>query len=57
MLTPESLVETPETRDQRRREAGLRHSKHVQELLSRRQDLQGVSKLADLISDATRWAA
>ena len=56
MLTPESLIETPELRDQRRREAGLRYSKHVQELLDRRQDLQGVSKLADLVSDATRWA-
>jgi hypothetical protein len=57
MLLPEALTETPETRDQRRREAGLRYRKHVQELLNRRQDLQGVSKLADLISDATRWAA
>ncbi len=56
MLTPESLVETPEMRDQRRREAGVRYSKHVQELLHRRQDLQGVSKLADLVSDAARWA-
>ena len=56
MLTPESLIETPEMRDQRRREAGVRYSKHVQELLHRRQDLQGVSKLADLVFDAARWA-
>jgi hypothetical protein len=57
MLFPEALSETVETRDQRRREAGLRYRKLVQELLDRRQDLQGVSKLADLMSDATRWAA
>jgi hypothetical protein len=57
MLTPEFLTETPEARDQRRREASVRHSRYVQELLDRRADLQGVSKLADLISDAARWAA
>jgi hypothetical protein len=57
MLLPEASSQAPETRDQRRREAALRYRKHVQELLDRRQDLQGVSKLADLISDATRWAA
>ena len=57
MLTPESLFESPELRDRRRREASERYRKHVQDLLSRRADLQGVSKLADLMSDATRWAA
>jgi hypothetical protein len=57
MLTPESLTETPEARDQRRREASDRYSRYVQDLLDRRADLHGVSKLADLISDATRWAA
>jgi hypothetical protein len=57
MHLPEALSETPDTRDQRRRDAGLRYSKLVQELLDRRQDLQGVSKLADLMSDASRWAA
>ena len=41
----------------RRREASMRYRRHVQDLLDRRADLQGVSKLADLISDATRWAA
>jgi hypothetical protein len=57
MLTPEALTETPDARDRRRHEASLRYRKHVQELLDRRSDLQGVSRLADLISDATRWAA
>jgi len=57
MLTPESLTETPTTQEQRRREASLRYRQHVLDLLDRRADLQGVSKLADLISDATRWAA
>jgi hypothetical protein len=56
MLKPE-LTETPETREQRRREASVRYSRYVQDLLDRRADLHGVSKLADLISDATRWAA
>jgi hypothetical protein len=57
MLTPEALTETPQAREERRREASLRYRRHVQDLLGRRADLQGVSKLADLISDATRWAA
>jgi hypothetical protein len=57
VLLPESLGETDAARDQRRGEASVRYRKHVQELLDRRQDLHGVSKLADLISDATRWAA
>jgi hypothetical protein len=57
MLTPESLPEMPEAREERRREASVRYRRHVQVLLDRRADLQGVSKLADLISDATLWAA
>jgi hypothetical protein len=57
MLIPESLTETPDAGARRRHEASLRYRKYVQELLHRRQDLQGVSKLADLMSDATRWAA
>ncbi len=57
MLTPESLTETAEAREERRREAAVRYRQRVQDLLDRRADLQGVSKLADLISDATRWAA
>jgi hypothetical protein len=57
MPTPESLTETPQAREERRREAHLRYRRHVQNLLDRRADLQGVSKLADLICDATRWAA
>ena len=56
MLRPES-TETPATLDQRRREAALRYRRQVLDLLDRRTDLQGVSKLADLMSDATRWAA
>jgi hypothetical protein len=57
MLAPEPLTETPQAREQRRRDASVRYRRHVQDLLDRRADLQGVSKLADLISDATRWAA
>jgi hypothetical protein len=57
MLTPESVVESPDARERRRHAASLRYRKHVQELLDRRTDLQGVSRLADLMSDATRWAA
>jgi hypothetical protein len=57
MLTPESLTDTPDAREQRRRDASLRYHRHVQDLLHRRADLHGVSKLADLMSDATRWAA
>jgi hypothetical protein len=57
MLTPESITDTPEAREERRREADLRYRRHVQDLLGRRSDLQGVSRLADLIADATRWAA
>lgn len=57
MLTPESLTESPDARERRRREASLRYRKHVQELLDRRTDLQGISTLADLMCDATRWAA
>jgi hypothetical protein len=60
MLQPESLTDTTDTteaREQRRREAALRYRRHVLELLHRRRDLEGVSELADLMSDATRWAA
>ena len=57
MLAPESMTETTAAREERRREANVRYRRHVQDLLDRRADLQGVSKLADLISDATRWAA
>ncbi|QIG44325.1 hypothetical protein G5V58_17455 [Nocardioides anomalus] len=55
MLAPE--VDTVQAREERRRQAVLRYRRHVQELLQRREDLAGVSKLADLMSDATRWAA
>ena len=57
MLPQEPLIETAEARDQRRREAALRYRRRVLELLDRRRDLEGVSELADLISDGTRWAA
>jgi hypothetical protein len=57
MLQPESLTETAEAREHRRREAALRYRRRVLELLDRRRDLEGVSELADLISDGTRWAA
>ena len=36
--------------------ADVRYRRHVQDLLHRRADLQGVSGLADLMSDGTRWA-
>ena len=55
MLTPEN--DSPEAREERRRQADLRYRRHVQDLLQRRADLNGVSKLADLMCDATRWAA
>jgi hypothetical protein len=57
MLQPESLAETAEAREHRRREAALRYRRRVLELLDRRRDLEGISELADLISDGTRWAA
>jgi hypothetical protein len=57
MPTPATSTETAALRDQRRREASVRYARYVQDLLDRRADLQGVSGLADLISDATRWAA
>lgn len=47
----------PGPRDLRRRDARVRYSRHVHDLLDRRADLQGVSPLADLIHDATHWAA
>ena len=56
MLMPEVPL-TPEEREIRRRANDLRYRRHVQDLLERRADLQGVSKLADLMCDATRWAA
>lgn len=54
MLIPET--ETIRQREARKREAALTYRRHVQDLLHRRADLQGVSGLADLMSDATRWA-
>jgi hypothetical protein len=57
MSSLESSTETPEAREERRREASARHRRKVQDLLDRRTDLHGVSKLADLIFDGTRWAA
>jgi hypothetical protein len=44
-------------REQRRRDAAWQYRRHVLGLLDRRADLEGVSKLADLIADSTRWAA
>jgi hypothetical protein len=55
MLAPE--IDTAQDHEERRREADLRYRRHVQELLQRREDLAGVSGLADLMCDATRWAA
>jgi hypothetical protein len=57
MLTPESLTDPAVAREQRRRDAAWRYRRHVLDLLERRADLEGVSKLADLMADSTRWAA
>lgn len=43
--------------EQRRAQAAERYRREVEDLLKRRADLKGVSKLADLLSDGTRWAA
>jgi hypothetical protein len=41
-----------------RREAALaRHQAHVKDLLDRRADLAGTIPLADLVHDASTWAA
>ena len=56
MLLPESLSETPDARARQRWDADVRYRRHVQDLLQRRTDLDGVSGLADLMSDGTRWA-
>jgi hypothetical protein len=57
MLTPESITDPAIAREQRRRDAAWEYRQRVLDLLDRRADLEGVSKLADLISDSTRWAA
>jgi hypothetical protein len=57
MLTPESITDPAIAREQRRRDAAWLYRQRVLDLLERRADLEGVSKLADLISDSTRWAA
>ncbi len=57
MLTPESITDPAIAREQRRRDAAWQYRRHVLDLLDRRADLEGVSGLADLIADSTRWAA
>jgi hypothetical protein len=57
MLTSESITDPAVAGEQRRRDAAWRYRRHVLDLLERRGDLDGVSKLADLIADSTRWAA
>jgi hypothetical protein len=41
----------------RQREATIRHSRSVTDLLDGRHELRGVLPLADLIHEAVRWAA
>lgn len=57
MLTPETLTDPAVAAEQRRRDAAWRYRRQVLDLLARRADLQGVSHLADLMSDGARWAA
>jgi len=57
MLTSESITDPAIAREQRRRDAAWQYRQRVLNLLDRRADLEGVSKLADLIADSTRWAA
>jgi hypothetical protein len=57
MLTSESITDPAIAREQRRRDAAWEYRQRVLDLLDRRTDLEGVSKLADLIADSTRWAA
>jgi hypothetical protein len=57
MLTSESITDPDIAREQRRSDAAWRYRRRVLELLDRRADLEGVSKLADLIADSSRWAA
>jgi hypothetical protein len=57
MLTSESITDPAIAREQRRRDAAWQYRRHVLDLLDRRADLEGVSGLADLIADSTRWAA
>ena len=40
-----------------RAEQKNRHSRELSKLLTKRQDLQGVHALADLVSDSLRWSA
>jgi hypothetical protein len=48
----------PTLTDTARREAALaRHQAHVKDLLDRRADLAGTIPLADLVHDASTWAA
>jgi hypothetical protein len=57
MLTSESITDPAIAREQRRRDAAWQYRRHVLDLLDRRADLEGVSGLADVIADSTRWAA
>jgi hypothetical protein len=51
-------VPTPEELDAlRRKDAHARHVAHVKDLLDRRTDLAGTIALADLVHDASTWAA
>jgi hypothetical protein len=48
----------PADHDHDRRQQQLtRHAAHVRDLLERRSDLSGAIALADLVRDASTWAA
>lgn len=46
-----------ETRIERRDRLRMQHSQAVARLLEEREDLYGVTGLADLVADSLRWSA
>jgi hypothetical protein len=54
---PHHLPQPTELDDLRRQAALARHSASVRALLDRRADLAGTIALADLVADASTWAA
>ncbi|MBF4163539.1 hypothetical protein [Nocardioides acrostichi] len=49
--------ESLDPRQDQRRALRLRHSSQISSLMSQRDDLRGVSALADIVVDAVRWTA
>jgi hypothetical protein len=56
-MTHQHTQQEIDPRQARREEATARHALHVAALLDRREELQGVLGLADLVHDSVRWAA